>query len=62
MYLPDYPDLRNLPKQWICNVCAAVMGHPFKDWVSDQVEDRNAIMAKKKEIMIAMDPQMAAKF
>ena len=62
MYLPDDPDLRKVPKQWIVNVCAAVVGQPFKDWVSDQVEDRNAIMAEKKEIMIAMDPQMAAKF
>ena len=34
-YLPDDPDLRKVPKQWIVNVCAAVVGQPFRDWVSD---------------------------
>ena len=61
-YLPDDIDLPKVPKQWIVNVCAAVLGDPFKDWVSEQVEDRNALMADKKEIHIAMDPGMAAKF
>ena len=51
-----------MPKQWIVNVCAAVIGEPFKQWVRDQIEERNELMAEKKEIMIAMDPQMAAKF
>ena len=44
------------------NVCSAVLGSAFKDWVAEQIEDRNAIMAEKKEIMIAMDPHMMAKF
>ena len=29
-YLPDEPDLAKVPKQWIVNVCAAVIGQPFK--------------------------------
>ena len=61
-YLPDEVDLPKIPKQWIVNVCAAVLGDVFKAWVAEQVEDRNALMAEKKEIMIAMDPRMAAKF
>lgn len=61
-YLPDEPDLSHVPKQWIVNVCAAVIGEPFKEWVRAQIEERNELMAEKKEIMIAMDPQMAAKF
>ena len=61
-YLPDEPDLPKVPKQWIVNVCAAVLGEVFKAWVQDQVEDRNALMEEWKEIMIAMDPHMAAKF
>ena len=61
-YLPDEVDLPKIPKQWVVNVCAAVIGEAFKDWVCDQVEERNALMAEKKEVMIAMDPQMAAKF
>ena len=62
MYLPDEMDLPKVPKQWIMNVCAAVIGSDFKDWVADQIEERNALMAEKKEIMISMDPVMAAKF
>ena len=61
-YLPDGPDLLKIPKQWIVDVCAAVIGPPFKEWVAEQVEERNAAMAEKKEIMITMDPAMAAKF
>ena len=61
-YLPDQPDLGKTPKQWIVNVCAAVIGADFKHWVQDQIEERNAIMAEKKEIMISMDPVMAEKF
>ena len=25
-YLPDHPDIEKVPKQWIVNVCAAVLG------------------------------------
>ena len=32
-FLPDDPDLAKTPKQWIVNVCAAVIGKLFKDWV-----------------------------
>ena len=62
LYLPDDPDLPKTPKQWIINVCAAVIGQPFKDWVYDQVEERNVLMTKKREMMITMDPMMAQKF
>ena len=61
-HLPDEVDLPKIPKQWIVNICTAVLGEDFKEWVQDQVEDRNALMAEKRELMIAMDPQMAAKF
>ena len=45
-----------IPKQWLVNIFAAVIGNEFKGWVSQQVEERNALMNEKKEIMIAMDP------
>ena len=61
-YLPDEPDLPKTPKQWIVNICTAVIGQPFKTWVAAQMEARNAAMKKKKEMMIDMDPEMAAKF
>ena len=62
MYLPDDIDLPKVPKQWLVNVFAAVLGEGFKKWVVQQVEERNALMCEKKEVMIAMDPNMAAKF
>ena len=61
-FLPDGIDLPKVPKQWIVNVCAVVIGPAFKDWVVDQMEERNALMAKKKDVMIEMDSMMAAKF
>ena len=61
-YMPDDPDLLKTPKQWIVNVCAVVIGQPFRDWVNKQVEERNAIMNQKQEVMVMIDPSMLAKF
>ena len=33
-YLPDNADLPKIPKQWIVNVCAAVLGDNFRQWVA----------------------------
>ena len=55
-YMPDECDLKKVPKQWIVNVCAAVLGNEFKDWVSEQIDERNAEMADKRDLMIEMDP------
>ena len=62
MYFPDEIDMPKVPKQWLVNVIAAVLGEQFKDWVNLQVQERNALMCEKKEVMIAMDPDMAARF
>ena len=61
-FLPDELDLVKVPKQFIVNVCAAVLGNEFRNWVHHQVQERNAVMCAKKEMMISMDPEMAAKF
>ena len=53
-FLPDDQDLAKTPKQWIINVCAAVVNEPFKNWVTDQVEDRNQLMAEKRDMMIQL--------
>ena len=58
-YLPDEIDLPKTPKQWMVNVIAAVLGTPFKNWVGVQIEQRNAEMADKREMMITMDREMA---
>ena len=61
-YLPDQPDLKKVPKQWIVNVCAAVIGAPFRTWVAEQVNARNEHVKSKKNMMISIDPKMAEKF
>ena len=32
-YFPDDIDLPKVPKQWLVNVCTAVLGEGFKEWV-----------------------------
>ena len=61
-YFPDQPDLSKVPRQWIVNVMAAVIGTPFRDWVAACIEERNAEMNKKRDEMVAMDPDIAAAF
>ena len=41
LYLPDDVDLPKVPKQWLINVCAAVIGEPFKHWVKSRIVERN---------------------
>ena len=61
-FFPDDIDLPKVPKQWLVNICAVVLGDEFRAWVHHQMEERNAVMCAKKEMMITMDPEMAAKF
>ena len=61
-YLPDEPDLAKIPKQWVVDICAAIMGLEFREWVEDCKEERNEAMNQKREMMMEMDPDMAAKF
>ena len=61
-YLPDEPDLAKVPKQWVVDICAAIIGQEFREWVEDCKEERNEAMAQKREMMIDMDPEMAARF
>ena len=41
IYLPDDIDLPKVPRSWLINVCTVVIGRPFKDWVSDRIDERN---------------------
>ena len=61
-YFPDQVEIHKTPKQWICNVSATVLGDVFVDWVKDQIEARNAKVTKQKDLMIEMDPDVAAAF
>ena len=61
-YLPDAIEIHKVSKEWICNVCASVIGHNFQEWVKGQVETRNKNFILKKNMMIEMDPEIEAAF
>ena len=61
-YMPDDKELRKLPRQWICNVGASIIGKPFQNWVSERINARNENAVEKKNMLIAMDPAVAAAF
>ena len=41
-YMPDQQEIRKVPKQWLANVCATVLGGVFTGWVRARIEERNA--------------------
>ena len=43
------------------NVCYAVVGKPFAEWLKKQVSDRNEAIAAKRDLMANMDPKIAQK-
>ena len=61
-YMPDDKELRKLPRQWICNVGASIIGAPFQHWVAERINARNEGAVEKKNMLIAMDPAVAAAF
>ena len=61
-YLPDGKELRKVPKQWICNVLATVVGEPFAQWVKARIFNRNETVIKERKLGIAMDADIAAAF
>ena len=32
-FVPEGKEMRKVPKAWVCNVAATVLGEPFVDWV-----------------------------
>ena len=51
-----------MPRGWIINVGATVVGQPFLDWVKAKILERNAKAAREQNLLIAMDPGLAAAF
>ena len=58
-YLPEPREFKKVPKQWIANVCATILGDTFTNWVSKQVEERNKKIVKDRGLGIQMDPRLA---
>ena len=61
-YLPDERDMVKLPRQWLINVIYSLAGDDFRVWVSQQVKNRNDRVAEKNDLMIELDPEIAAAF
>ena len=51
-----------MPRAYVANVIFTVVGEPFKNWVSRQIESRNNKIKAEQDIMIEMDPEFAAIF
>ena len=61
-YLPDGKEIQKVPKAWIGNVCATILGDTFTKWISSQVEERNKKLLVEKGLAIEMDPKIAEAF
>ena len=61
-YMPDAQEIHKVSKSWITNVCATVLKGIFSGWVKNQIEERNYAVTKRKNLMIQMDPEVAAAF
>ena len=40
----------------------SIVGDDLREWVSQQVKSRNEKLAEKQELMIELDPEIAAAF
>jgi len=62
LYIPDNQEIKKISREWICNICASVMGTDFTDWLKIQIEERNEEVKDKKDLNIELDPDVAAAF
>ena len=62
MYLPDERDYGKLPRRWLCGVVFTKVGEPFRNWVQEKIKARNDYVASKRNLMIDLDPRIAAAF
>ena len=63
LFMPsEQHEINKLPRAWVINVGATVVGQPFVDWVSKRIATRNEEMAKDRNLLIKMDPQLAQAF
>ena len=62
LYFPDKRDIYKLPRQFILNTVYTMKGLLFHKWVQEKIAERNEMIEKKADLMICMDPQIAAAF
>jgi hypothetical protein len=61
-YLPDGKEIPQLPRQWLANVIYSVFGNQFAMWIEERIQDRNSKLEVKQNLLINMDPTVAAAF
>ena len=57
-YLPEKREIHKVPREYICNVCASLLGDIFTKWVREKIDDRNAEMIEKKDLNIDIDDEV----
>jgi hypothetical protein len=60
--LPPSKEICKLCRSYLANVIYTVMGEPFQQWVTAQVNRRNQKVALEGNNVISMDPQIARIF
>ena len=61
-YLPVDKEVYKLSRQYIANIIYTVVGTPFANWVRDKVDARNTKIKQEQNLLIEMDPDIAAAF
>ena len=61
-HMPIPKEIRKVPKQWIINIAYSVLGEGFAAWIKTQIEERNTKVTVEKNLMINLDPDIAAAF
>ena len=51
-------EIVKLPRAWVINVGASVVGQPFVDWCGERIKTRNTEMARDRNLLIKMDPRL----
>ena len=62
VYYPDESEIAKLPKQFLVNVAYSILDDLFADWVKEQIEERNAKVAEKGNLMIELDSEIHQAF
>ncbi len=60
--LPPPKEISKLCRGYLANVIYTVMGEPFRQWVAQQINQRNQRIALEGNNMISMDPEIARIF
>jgi hypothetical protein len=60
--LPPSKEISKLSRGYLSNVIYTIMGEPFQQWVTAQVNLRNQKVALEGNNVISMDPQIAMIF